>query len=117
MSEKIRGRVERGLDRAEDIYRSHGRIFRTMWIAVGVIVVLAGLAMIVFPGPVTIVVPAGLVMLAVVFGWARRLLMLSVDKGVEAKHRADQASTKVKVLGAVASVCLAAAALAAFLLW
>jgi uncharacterized protein (TIGR02611 family) len=97
---------------AEDILDDHGRVFRWMWIAVGFTVVAAGLAMIVFPGPVTIVVPLGLAMLAAVFGWARWLLLRSVRLGDEAKSRFDDASRPVKALTIAASACVATAVVA-----
>jgi hypothetical protein len=100
------------VDRANDIYERHGTIFRWMWIAVGFVVVAAGIAMIVFPGPVTVVVPLGLVMLAAVFGWARRLLLRTVEYGEEATRRFQRASTWVKVLTYLASACVAGAILA-----
>jgi hypothetical protein len=100
------------VDRAADVVDDHGTVFRWLWIAVGVIVVAAGLAMIVFPGPVTVVVPAGLIMLAAVFGWARKLLLATVEKGAEAKDAYDRAERWVKVLTWLASACVAAAVLA-----
>jgi uncharacterized protein (TIGR02611 family) len=109
--------VEQRIGRAERLYASRGRIFRVMWVVAGVVVVLTGIAMIVVPGPVTVVIPAGLAMLAVVFGWARRLLLLSVQKSVAAKDRVEDASTKAKVLGGVALACLAAAAAIAVGVW
>lgn len=54
------------------------RTFRQIkkWIigVVGVIVTLAGIAMLVLPGPAFIVIPMGLGILATEFEWARRLL-------------------------------------------
>jgi len=41
---------------------------------VGSAVVLAGVAMILLPGPAIVIVPAGLAILATEFIWARRLL-------------------------------------------
>jgi tellurite resistance protein TerC len=41
---------------------------------VGGTVLLAGVAMIVLPGPATVVIPAGLAILAIEFAWARRWL-------------------------------------------
>ena len=41
---------------------------------VGGTVLLVGVAMIVLPGPATVVIPAGLAILAVEFAWARRWL-------------------------------------------
>jgi small-conductance mechanosensitive channel len=100
------------LDRSERIYEDHGKVFRILWVSVGVIVVLAGLAMIVFPGPVTIVVPLGLVLLAAAFGWARRLLHRSVRAGVDATNAMADASGWTKALAWLASACVAAAVIA-----
>lgn len=41
---------------------------------VGGTVLLVGVAMIVLPGPATLVIPAGLAILAIEFAWARRWL-------------------------------------------
>jgi hypothetical protein len=112
MDEQPREWVDRRVEQATDVYERHGTIFRWMWIAVGFIVVAAGLAMIVFPGPVTVVVPLGLVMLAAVFGWARRLLLQTVEYGEEATRRFRRASTWVKVLTTAASACVAGAVVA-----
>ena len=111
-SEWVDGKV----DAASDVYERHGRIFRWMWIAVGFVVVAAGLAMIVFPGPVTVVVPAGLAMLAAVFGWARRLLLQTVEYGEEATRRFQRARRWVRVLTYVASASVAGAVIAWFVL-
>lgn len=43
-------------------------------LVVGVTVILAGIALLVLPGPAFIVIPAGLAILATEFAWARRLL-------------------------------------------
>jgi hypothetical protein len=104
--------AEDKVDKATAIYEDHGKVFRTMWIAVGFIVVAAGLAMIVFPGPVTVVVPLGLAMLAAVFGWARHLLMRSVEAGQEANRRFHEASKPVQVLTIAASTAIAGAVIA-----
>lgn len=104
-------RADRRIDQLRDVYQRHGKVFRVAWVAAGFVVVLAGVAMIVVPGPVTVVVPAGLVMLSVVFGWARSALLKSVDAGVEAKEVVDEASPAVKVLAVAMLVALGAAAL------
>ena len=55
--------------------RSALRHVRRLIIAVvGVTVLLVGIAMIVLPGPATVVIPTGLGILAIEFAWARRLL-------------------------------------------
>jgi hypothetical protein len=109
-------RADDWLERARSVYEAHGKVFRTLWVAVGVIIVAAGLAMIVFPGPVTIVVPAGLIMLAAAFGWARTLLLRSVRKGVDAQQAVAEASIWTKALLFIGSACIAAAVIAAFIL-
>ncbi len=108
--------VDRKVDRAQAIVDDHGAVFRAMWVAVGIVVVAAGLAMTVFPGPVTVVVPLGLVMLAAVFGWARWLLLRTVEHGTEAKERFQHANRWVKALGLAASAAIAAAAIALMVL-
>jgi uncharacterized protein (TIGR02611 family) len=112
VDQRPEGWAEEKVEAAEGVLDDHGRVFRWMWVAVGFVVVAAGLAMIVFPGPVTVVVPIGLAMLAAVFGWARRLLLRSVEVGDEATTRFRQASTPVKVLTFAASACVAAAVVA-----
>lgn len=104
--------AEDKVERANAVYEDHGQVFRTMWIAVGFIVVAAGLAMIVFPGPVTVVVPLGLAMLAAVFGWARHLLMRSVEEGQRASRKFDEASRPARALTIAASAAVAAAVMA-----
>ena len=52
-----------------------GFSFKKVWIGLaGGLVVAAGVAMIVLPGPAFIVIPAGLAILATQFEWARRAL-------------------------------------------
>ncbi len=104
--------TDRRVDDAQEVYDRHGRIFHGVWIATGFIVIAAGLAMIVFPGPVTVVVPLGLVMLAAVFGWARRLLLKSVEYGEEATQQFQDASKPVKALTFAASAAIAGAIVA-----
>lgn len=56
-----------------------GRFLRTQGVRIvvavaGTAVLLAGIALIVLPGPAILVIPAGLAILATQFTWARRLL-------------------------------------------
>jgi uncharacterized protein (TIGR02611 family) len=101
--------ADRSLEQASKVYERHGRVFRTLWVVCGAVVVVVGIAMVVFPGPSTIVVPVGLVLLAAAFGWARRLLLKAVEEGAEAKERFDDLSAATRALTVLASVCLAAA--------
>ena len=62
---------------------------RLVILIIGGIVLLAGIAMLVLPGPGIVVIIAGLAILAKEFTWAERTL----DK---AKHHASKATEKVK---------------------
>jgi Putative transmembrane protein (PGPGW) len=68
--------IERELERSKRVYQSHGMAFRVLWIVAGGLLILAGLAMTILPGPATVVIPTGLVMLAAASktmrGWLRR---------------------------------------------
>lgn len=55
---------------------------------VGVVLLVAGVAMLVLPGPGLLVIVAGLTLLAVDYVWARRLL-------VTARRKLDAAGRKV----------------------
>ncbi|MFN2555435.1 MAG: PGPGW domain-containing protein [Nitriliruptorales bacterium] len=109
-------RVEERIDAASDVYERQGKIVRAVWIAVAILLVLAGLVMIVFPGPAAIVIPLGLSMLAAVFGGARRLLVRSIRTGVKAKKVLENADTQIRLLGVAALTSLVAAVIALFAL-
>jgi fatty acid desaturase len=107
MADETKQRIERAIERVQRRYEGHGRVFQIAWVLAAVVVVLAGLAMTVFPGPAIVVIPVGLAMLAAVFEWARRLLTLSMDGGLDAKRRLDQVSRTTKLLaGAVLLVVI-----------
>ena len=61
--------------RRDSLSRSALRhVRRVIVFVVGLTVVAIGVAMIVLPGPATVVIPAGLGILAIEFTWARRIL-------------------------------------------
>ncbi|NLH73181.1 MAG: hypothetical protein GX456_09030 [Verrucomicrobia bacterium] len=65
------------------------RFVRRIVIAVvGGTVLLIGLAMIVLPGPATVVIPAGLAILATEFVWARKWLNRAKEMAVSAAEKA-----------------------------
>lgn len=115
MTDDSRDRMEHRIDEVREVYDRHGAIFHAVWVAAAVVIIVAGLAMTVFPGPATVVVPFGLAMLAVVFGWARRLLLFGADEASDVVHAWHDASTAVKVL-TVATVACVAGAVAAWIL-
>jgi len=61
--------------RRANVSRSAVRHLRRLAVGViGLTVLAIGVAMIVLPGPATVVIPLGLGILAVEFAWARRML-------------------------------------------
>ena len=59
---------------------------RVVVIVIGFTVLLIGIALIVLPGPATLVIPLGLTMLATEFVWARRLLVRFKHETQRLKH-------------------------------
>ena len=105
----VRERREKHLER--------NRIVRVVVAIFGFLVVLAGLAMLVLPGPGLLVIAIGLGILALEFVWAERLLERTVDKMDEAADAVKRSSRKQQALG-VALLALGAAGLvAAAVLW
>jgi tellurite resistance protein TerC len=69
------------------------QIRRLVIAVIGGTVVLIGVAMIVFPGPAIIVIPAGLAILATEFVWARRLLQRFKEKAERIVERVRPGSS------------------------
>jgi len=92
-------------------YRQKGLIYKTAWITAGVIVVLAGLVMVVFPGPALVVIPVGLAMLALQFAWAERLLEEALVRARDAGDSASKLSRQQKIVGGLAIALAAACAI------
>jgi hypothetical protein len=116
VGDSARDRAEQRIDRAREVYDRHGHVFHVLWVAVAVIIILGGLAMTVLPGPAAVVVPFGMAMLGVVFGWARKLLLGGVDHSADAVQYVRDASTLAKVLTVAAVAAIAGGIVAWFLL-
>ncbi len=98
-------------------HKQRGRLYRLMFMAVGVVVLCAGIAMLVTPGPAFVVIPIGLAILSLEFAWAEHLLERALVKGEEAKRKATEATRTEKLLSGLAIACAAAAAFTAAILW
>src|SRR5688572_7958284 len=110
--EVLRSRVAQ----VQRAYGHHSLVFRVLWVVAGATIVVAGLAMTVFPGPAIIVLPVGMAMLAAEFAWARRVLEVGIDRGVDAKRRLQATTTGARLLTALAIVCVAGAVIAVVVL-
>jgi uncharacterized protein (TIGR02611 family) len=105
----VRERREKHLERS--------RIVRVVVAIFGFLVVLAGLAMLVLPGPGLLVIAIGLAILALEFVWAERLLERTVDKMEEAADTVKRSSRKQRALGAALLALAAGGLVAAAVLW
>jgi uncharacterized protein (TIGR02611 family) len=105
----VRERREKHLERS--------RIVRVVVAIFGFLVVLAGLAMLVLPGPGLLVIAIGLGILALEFVWAERLLERTVDKMDEAADTVKRSSRKQRALGAALLALAAGGLVAAAVLW
>lgn len=97
------------LQERRETHRDHGRIYRAAFLIAGFVIVLAGLAMLVLPGPALLVIPIGLAILSLEFAWAGRLLDSALAKADRAKEKASETSTRQRVLTGVAVAAAAAA--------
>jgi len=110
-------RMKERLAERREAHVQRGRFYRTGFTIVGATVTLAGIAMLVTPGPAFVVIPIGLAMLALEFAWAERLLDRALDQAEIASRKAAETTRMQRVMGAVATALAAAAAVTAWLLW
>ena len=102
---KMRVYKERHLRRPKPI--------RWLFVAAGFTVLLAGVAMLVLPGPALAVIPIGLFLLALEFQWAETWLERSIHQADIAKQKAAQTSTLTRVVTVGGTVL----AVAGFIAW
>jgi uncharacterized protein (TIGR02611 family) len=105
------------LAKRREAYEQRGRVYRVLFVGAGIVVTLAGIAMLALPGPAFVVIPIGLAMLAMEFAWAERALEKALVHAEKAQRTAAEASPAKKVLTGVAVALGIAAAVAAAILW
>jgi uncharacterized protein (TIGR02611 family) len=107
--ERVRARQER--------HRQRNRIYRVAFAIAGFLVLLAGLVMLVTPGPGIPVIIIGLGMLALEFAWAERWLERFLEKAEAAVEQVSQGSPlQHAALGAVGAAAVIAL-IAIIILW
>jgi uncharacterized protein (TIGR02611 family) len=90
--------------------------WRTAVFTVGMAVLLAGVAMLVLPGPGWAAIFVGFAILATEFAWARAALLWAKDKANRAKEKAlDPSARRRNTVIAVSGGLLTAAAVIAYL--
>jgi uncharacterized protein (TIGR02611 family) len=108
MPERLRAQRERHLQRPKPI--------RLLYIVAGFTILLAGIAMLLAPGPAFVVIPIGLAVLSLEFAWAERLLDTAIEKGEAAKRKAA-ATTQIERVLTVIAVLLAVGAVVVWGVW
>jgi uncharacterized protein (TIGR02611 family) len=108
--------VER-LEARRETHHQRSRLYRIGFAALGTLILIAGVVMLVTPGPAFVLIPIGLAMLALEFKWAERLLEKSLEQAQIAQEKAAQTTRTQRVLGALASLAALAAGVGAILLW
>lgn len=98
-------------------HKRRRRAYRVVYVIAGFTVTLAGVAMLVLPGPALVVIPVGLAMLALEFAWAERVLERTIARAELARRKAAEATRTQQILGMVATALGIAAAVAAALIW
>jgi len=110
-------RMRENLAERRAAHAQRGRMFRVVFAVAGGTVTLAGIAMLVTPGPAFVFIPVGLAMLALEFTWAERLLDRALDQAEVAQRKAAETTRTQRILGVLAGALAVAAALAAWLAW
>jgi uncharacterized protein (TIGR02611 family) len=108
---KLRERKER--------HKQRHIVHRAGVVVLGVLIVCAGIVMSGpgVPGPGIAVILIGLGFLALEFDWAERLLERAIIWGDRAKDRAEETSTKQRVIAGIAGALAVAAFVVAAVLW
>jgi len=94
-------------------HRQRGLPVRMLYTITGFALLIAGLVMLILPGPALIVIPIGLAMLSLEFRWAEGLLERTLEYAERAKRKAQETSTTQRVLSGV----VAALAVAGLAVW
>ena len=98
-------------------HAGRGLAYRVAFGFAGAVVLVAGVIMLVTPGPAFVLIPIGLAMLSMEFAWAAIALDKALAKAQAAQEKAARTSTRERVLGALAGVLGVGAALFAAVHW
>ncbi len=108
-------RLLESLENRRERFRARGALYRGLFVVAGILVIVAGAAMLVLPGPGVVVIALGLAMLALQFDWAERLLERTVVQAERAGEAAAASSPAQRALGGALTL-LGLAGLAAWAL-
>ena len=98
-------------------HRERHPLFRVAFGVAGAAVTLAGLVMLVTPGPAFVLIPIGLAMLSMEFAWAERLLAKSLERAAIAQEKAARTTRAERIFVAVGTALAIVACVLAVLWW
>ena len=100
-----------------EIHSNRPLWMRALFVVAGFTLLLAGLAMLVLPGPALAVIPVALAILSLEVAWAGRALEKAIEQAEKAKQTAKETSRFQRIVVIVASGLAIAAAIAAAIMW
>ena len=115
-SERTRPAFVQRLQAQRDRHSRRPRPIRALYVVAGFTILLAGVIMLITPGPAFVLIPIGLALLSLEFAWAEALLDRALDRGEQAKQRASRSTRTERVLTVIAAL-LACAAIASWAVW
>jgi uncharacterized protein (TIGR02611 family) len=98
-------------------HRERNRLYRIAFAVVGFLVCIAGVVMLVTPGPGILVIIVGLTMLALEFAWAERWLERLVDRAEQAVDQVTKGSPARRAALLTAGVLAVAAIVVMVVFW
>lgn len=110
-------KLVRRLRERKEAHRRRGLIYRSVFVVAGITLLLAGIAMLVLPGPGWGAIIVALAILALEFAWAEYLLERVLVQADRAQRKARAATPAQKRLTLVATACAVAAGVGAVLAW
>jgi uncharacterized protein (TIGR02611 family) len=96
--------------REQHLQRS--KFVRAIYVVAGFTILLAGVVMLVTPGPAFVVIPIGLGILSLEFAWAEAMLERAIREGEKARRKAAGTTTTQRLLTLVAGTLAAGAFIA-----
>ena len=100
-----------------EIHLNRPLYLRVLIAGAGFTLLVAGLAMLVLPGPALAVIPIALAILSLEFAWAARWLDKAIEHAEKAKQTAKETSRAERIAVAIAIALAVVAAVTASILW
>ena len=100
-----------------EVHANRPLYLRVLITIAGFTLLLAGLAMLVLPGPALAVIPVALAILSLEFAWAARWLDKAIEHAEKAKQTAKETSRAERIAVAIAIALAVVAAVTASILW